>query len=274
MKPRLIIVVLYLGVIWRLFPGRLEAAELNALLAHELAHVRRRDHWMRLVETGACVLFWWYPAVWWIRRRLRAAEERACDVEVLRVNPGRARAYAEGLLKTLDFLSSRGGAIPALATGASETRQIKERLTMIMKREIPQRLTRLQRWSLALVALPALLVFPTWSQDDGDGAKSPEKELVASAERHREEMIELREKSGKSRPHTERPSWTITNARQSSSSRCNGWRSNTNAVALPVILQAHASWRRESLISNSSSIGRPVTRTGAWRHDVAGYSAT
>jgi beta-lactamase regulating signal transducer with metallopeptidase domain len=175
--------------------GRLEAAELNALLAHELAHVRRRDHWMRLVETGACVLFWWYPAVWWIRRRLRAAEERACDVEVLRVNPGRARAYAEGLLKTLDFLSSRGGAIPALATGASETRQIKERLTMIMKREIPQRLTRLQRWSLALVALPALLVFPTWSQDDGDGAKSPEKELVASAERHREEMIELRERA-------------------------------------------------------------------------------
>ena len=40
---------------------RLQAEELDALLAHELAHVRRRDHWVRLVEIAATALFWWYP---------------------------------------------------------------------------------------------------------------------------------------------------------------------------------------------------------------------
>jgi len=41
--------------------AELTPAERDALLAHELAHVRRRDHWVRLVETLATSLFWWYP---------------------------------------------------------------------------------------------------------------------------------------------------------------------------------------------------------------------
>jgi beta-lactamase regulating signal transducer with metallopeptidase domain len=175
--------------------GRLETAEQDALLAHELLHVRRRDHWMRFIELGACVVFWWYPAVWWIRRKLRVAEERACDVEVLRLTPGRSRAYAEGLLKTLDFLSDRRCAVPALATGAAETRQLKERLTMIMKREIPATLTRFQRWGLALAAAAALLVFPTWSGDAADGASPTEAESSADVESSRGELIELRQRA-------------------------------------------------------------------------------
>jgi beta-lactamase regulating signal transducer with metallopeptidase domain len=50
--------------------------ERDALLAHELAHVRRRDHWVRLLELAATALFWWYPVAWWARAALRRAEER------------------------------------------------------------------------------------------------------------------------------------------------------------------------------------------------------
>src|SRR5437667_428240 len=66
-----------------LFPAglleRLDREQREALLAHELAHWRRRDHWVRLVELAVLVLYWWHPVVWWARRELHEAEEQCCD---------------------------------------------------------------------------------------------------------------------------------------------------------------------------------------------------
>ena len=53
--------------------------ERDALLAHELAHVHRRDHWVRLLELLATALFWWYPVAWWARRARRRAAGRRWD---------------------------------------------------------------------------------------------------------------------------------------------------------------------------------------------------
>src|SRR5262249_8413162 len=53
------------------------------LLAHELAHVRRRDHWVRWLEVVTLGLYWWLPVVWWARRELQAAEEECCDAWVV-----------------------------------------------------------------------------------------------------------------------------------------------------------------------------------------------
>ena len=93
----------------------LDDEELDALLAHELAHVRRRDHWVRFLEIGATTLFWWYPVTWWARRALRRAEERCCDEWVLLARPESARAYAGGILKCLAFLSGSPSPLPAAA---------------------------------------------------------------------------------------------------------------------------------------------------------------
>ena len=43
--------------------NQLDAQELQTVIAHELAHLRRRDHWVRLLEMATAILFWWHPVV-------------------------------------------------------------------------------------------------------------------------------------------------------------------------------------------------------------------
>ena len=56
--------------------GRLSEQQWDTLLAHELAHLRRRDHWVRRFELFVVGLYWWHPVVWWARRELQEAEEQ------------------------------------------------------------------------------------------------------------------------------------------------------------------------------------------------------
>lgn len=187
---------------WRPGPGvlflpdgllrRLDGAELDALIVHELAHVRRRDHWVRWIEMSAIVLFWWNPVTWWARRNLRIAEEKSCDAWVLELLPGRSRSYAEGILKTVDYINEARSGIPILATGAAETRHLKERLTMIMSQKKPLRTLPSQRWALAALALALLLVYPTPST--GPAAAATEEE-AAPQESHRRALIELEQEA-------------------------------------------------------------------------------
>src|SRR5262249_50397059 len=68
------------------------------LLVHELAHLRRRDHWVRWLELLALGLYWWHPVVWWARHELREAEEQCCDAWVLWALPDAAESYARALV--------------------------------------------------------------------------------------------------------------------------------------------------------------------------------
>jgi len=144
----------------------LSVPECDALLAHELAHVHRRDHWVRLVELAATAVFWWYPLTWWMRAALRRAEERCCDEWVLRVLPRSAQAYANGLLKSLSFVSSAPARLPALASGASPLYELELRLKEILMSRPAPRLAPPLRLALVAVAATSLAVFPIHARDD------------------------------------------------------------------------------------------------------------
>ncbi len=152
---------------------RLEPEERDALLAHELAHIRRRDHWMRALEMAVTALFWWYPVAWWARRGLRRAEERCCDQWVLRLMPGGGRAYAQALLKTLAFVAEGAPPLPAVASGASPARDLQTRLKEVLTMPPTTLLSRPERATLGILACAGLLVFPVRAQepprpDEGD----------------------------------------------------------------------------------------------------------
>jgi beta-lactamase regulating signal transducer with metallopeptidase domain len=123
--------------------------QLNTLLVHELAHLRRRDHWVRALEFVVMGLYWWHPVVWYARRELREAEEQCCDAWVVSTLPGAGRAYATALMDTLDFLSTARPAVPPLASGIGHVHDLKRRLAMIMRGTTPRALS----WPGCLIML-------------------------------------------------------------------------------------------------------------------------
>jgi len=84
--------------------------QVESILIHELAHIRRRDYLVNLVQTAAECLLFYHPAVWWVSRVIRTERENCCDDLVVQIH-GDARRYAAALA-TLETLRC---AEPALA---------------------------------------------------------------------------------------------------------------------------------------------------------------
>jgi beta-lactamase regulating signal transducer with metallopeptidase domain len=93
--------------------GGLTPLQLDALLAHELAHVRRHDYLVNLLQTVIEALLFYHPAVWWVSARVRQERENCCD-DLAVAACGDARFYATALL-TMEQLRAE----PALAVAAN-----------------------------------------------------------------------------------------------------------------------------------------------------------
>jgi bla regulator protein blaR1 len=83
--------------------GQLNASQRVALLLHELVHIKRGDHLVRMLELTIGVAYWWLPIVGSIGRQLRACEETCCDAAVVAHLPEDRRDYAKLLLDVVDF---------------------------------------------------------------------------------------------------------------------------------------------------------------------------
>jgi hypothetical protein len=136
----------------------MDPAALDTLVAHELAHFRRRDHWVRALEFVTLGLYWWNPVAWCARRRLRDAEEECCDAWVVAALPGMGRTYATALVDALEFLADEPRAAPLAACGIGGVSDLKRRLTMIMRGKTPQALG----WTGALVLAGLVALLPLW----------------------------------------------------------------------------------------------------------------
>jgi bla regulator protein BlaR1 len=103
---------------------RLTPAELQAILKHELCHVRRRDNLATAIHMVVEAVFWFHPLVWWLGNRLVEERERACDEEVLLMG-SEPQVYAEGILKVCElYLESQWPCVAGVA-GGDLTRRIE-----------------------------------------------------------------------------------------------------------------------------------------------------
>lgn len=144
--------------------GKLSAGELDAILAHEYSHVRRRDNRTAALHMFVEALFWFHPLVWWIGSRLVEERERACDEEVLRLGM-RPRVYAEGILNVCKHYLESPLTCAAGVAGADLKRRIEEIMTNRVLHDLSlARKLSLAALGVAAIALPLLIGAQSKSQ--------------------------------------------------------------------------------------------------------------
>jgi bla regulator protein blaR1 len=131
--------------------SRLTPEQFEAILAHALCHVRRRDNLTAAIHMIVEALFWFHPLVWWLGARLMEERERACDEEVLRLG-NLAEVYAEGILKVCELYLESPLPCVAGVTGAN----LKRRIEAIMKNRIRYKLNLGRKLLLATAASVAV----------------------------------------------------------------------------------------------------------------------
>jgi beta-lactamase regulating signal transducer with metallopeptidase domain len=139
------VILLPLGILGGLTPTQLEA-----VLAHELAHIRRHDYLISLLQAALETLMFYHPAVWWISARVRQESEVCCDAWTLAACPDR-KDYAAALVRAAEWAGERRSFAIA-ATGGHLAARIRRILGL------PPVETRGRRWPAALVLVTVLLV--------------------------------------------------------------------------------------------------------------------
>lgn len=130
---------------------QLTPPQLDAVLAHEECHVRRRDNITSALHMIVEAIFWFHPAVWWIGAKLVEERERACDEAVLKLG-NEPEVYAEGILNVCkSYLESPLRCVSGI-TGAD----LKKRIRAILTERVAGDLNFAKKAALAAIATAAL----------------------------------------------------------------------------------------------------------------------
>lgn len=140
----------------------LSLAQLEMLLAHELAHLRRLDHLVNLIQNVIETLLFFNPAVWWVSRVVRQERECCCDALAVRVCGGDTFGYANTLATLETIRSSHPTAL------AGNGGSLLERI-LRLSGKMPSAKVHASHWFIAamLIALPMLLISIASAQTQG-----------------------------------------------------------------------------------------------------------
>ena len=159
----------------------LDDAHLEAIIAHEVWHVQRRDNLTSTIHMLVEALFWFHPLVWWLEKRLVNERERACDESVLQLGK-HPHVYAESILKVCEFCVEAPLSCVSGITGAD----LKKRMIQIMTKRIAPKLDFGRKLLLLAAGLLAIVVPVTigvvntaQSQAQSSAAALPSFEVAA-----------------------------------------------------------------------------------------------
>jgi beta-lactamase regulating signal transducer with metallopeptidase domain len=155
-----------------LFSG-LSTGEIELLLAHELAHVRRFDYLVNLLQTVVETLFFYHPVTWWISRRIRQERENVCD-DLVASGVTERLAYAKVLLR-LESLRLPGESFACAANGGS----LLQRIQRLLGQPAP---TSGMGFPLLLVLVSILGVITAGSVVKAQDAASTQSKIIPVAQ--------------------------------------------------------------------------------------------
>ena len=150
--------------------ARLDAGELQMILAHELVHWRRRDTWVGWLQVFVQGVFWFHPLVWLANARIRHERECACDETVPARRRLRRDGYGETMLRVLTAARGRSLVMANMVGVFERGSRLQTRLEEIMSFDPTKRrfgwLSRSALVAAALVLLP--MAVPGVQAEDDD----------------------------------------------------------------------------------------------------------
>jgi uncharacterized protein (TIGR03435 family) len=140
-------------LLWPVHIGtRLDEGQVEAIVAHEVCHIRYRDNLIASVHMMVEAIFWFHPLVWWIGARLIDERERACDEEVIELGNA-PHVYAQGILKTCELCMESPLMCAAGVTGSD----LRRRIVQIMMGEMRRNLSASRKVLLGFAASVAIV---------------------------------------------------------------------------------------------------------------------
>ncbi len=194
-------------VVPRQLMGSLNSDELEHVLAHELAHWRRCDHWTSLFASIIVSLFWWNPFAWLARREMMAAAEASCDALAVRDCGGFRKSYASTLLRVSDFIQHDQPSLRLVGTTFGGTHAMTLRFRSLCDSRVASGISRKGR-GLLVAAVGVLLMMPVRSQETLPQASSASAKAGSSV-KVEGSVVEL---SALDRPDVERPNAELSGA--------------------------------------------------------------
>lgn len=143
---------------------QLSPAQIEALLAHELAHVRRHDYAINLLQSFVETIFFYHPGVWWVSRRMREERENCCD-DLAVMACGDPIIYARALAGMEQLRSS----LPGLAMAANGGGLLHRIQRLVAPQKMPRRMAPLSVAALTALAA-AVLVWAAPQQSKSQAA--------------------------------------------------------------------------------------------------------
>lgn len=159
----------------------LEASALDAILAHELAHHRRRDLWINWAQLALMAVWWFNPLIWVLNRQIRKTREDCCDDLLLTRNLTTDQAYCDTLLTAASKLTERQLAGLSLGFGDS-LHPLGRRFERIMDHSL-RRAPRLSLSGFVLLAVLASVVLPGLRRSAGDESARSSKQAESAADK-------------------------------------------------------------------------------------------
>lgn len=159
---------------------RLSPRELDAVLMHELTHVRRRDTWWVWIELVVCAAWWFHPVAWLVRRALRSVREECCDDAILASHIAKPADYCDTLLRIAAATGARRAAVLACEM-APRLHPLGGRMRRIMDSRA-RRSTKLTFASLAAIAAAAFVLLPGIVESDPHAALAEADAAVGQVE--------------------------------------------------------------------------------------------
>lgn len=116
---------------------RIDAGELETIIAHELIHIRRRDYLVNFAQSMVEILFFYHPCVWWISAQIRREREFVCDDIVGRTLENERVVYAQALANLEELRLLTNGRVPlaAMAAAAPNGGNLMLRIQRILKQK-------------------------------------------------------------------------------------------------------------------------------------------